>query len=374
MTFLIDAHHIGGHQTGNETWARNISRELSVVAAPGEVVFAASAVGRAELAELTGAPPVVVAGSSWRRLALDLPRAARRSGATALLVQYTKPVTRRPCVVMIHDLSPFDVRSTEWLTPRFRARVRASITHSARTAAALVVPSEYTKHGLVERYGIDPRRVAVAPNAVDPDLAAALSMVGPPPDRGSLRRVIAVGNVLPRKNLVTLAAAVARLRATGVALELRIVGAVPAAGRRTEAELRRLLADAVSFTGYLSTAELAAEYAAADALGFPSLFEGFGIPAVEAMQAGVPVVVSDAGSLPEVVGDAGIVVSPNDVDEWVGALRQLMEDEALRSDLRSRGRHRAAALSWVASATTVLASLRAAAGQPVASSEHRRSV
>jgi glycosyltransferase involved in cell wall biosynthesis len=359
MTFLVDVHHIGSRQTGNETLARNLSRELARIAAPDELVFAASEAGRSEVAALTGSTPRVVADSPVRRLAIDLPRMAREVNADALLVQYTKPITRRPCVVMIHDLSPFDPRSAEWLGWRFRARVRASINYSARTAAAIVVPSAFTKRGLIERYDLDPELIAIAPAAVDLDLAAMLDR----PTRGELPRVIAVGNVLPRKNLTTLGAAIARLRAAGSPVGLRIVGTVATEGRPIERELRGMLGDAVSFTGYVSTAQLATEYAAADVLAFPSLFEGFGIPAIEAMQAGVPVVVSDTGSLPEAVGDAGLVLPPMDVEAWTVALDTVLHDDARRDELIARGHVRARSLSWTASATTVLETLQRAAGK-----------
>lgn len=363
MTFLIDVHHIGGQQTGNEIWARNISRELVTLAGSEGMVFATCEAGRAEVTALTGAAPLVVSGSAFKRLAIDLPRLARQTQATALLVQYTKPSTRRPCVVMIHDLSPFDQQSAAWLEWRFRTRVRASINHSVRTAAALVVPSEFTRQGLVDRYHLDPELIAIAPNAVDADLAALLHRSRPSPSRDDPHRVIAVGNVLPRKNLLTVGTAIARMRAAGSGAELRIVGQVGTEGMPIERELRRMLGDAVSFTGYLSTARLASEYADADVLAFPSLFEGFGIPAIEAMHAGVPVVVSDTGSLPEVVGDAGIVIGPTDVDAWTSALLQLLGSPGMRAEFTRLGRQRARALSWKASAATVLGSLRQAAGR-----------
>jgi glycosyltransferase involved in cell wall biosynthesis len=363
VNFLIDAHHVGGHQTGNETIARNIGRELATLTNPGELVFAACAAGRAEVEGISGSPPRLVSDSSVRRVAVDLPRLARRSGSDALLVQYTKPLTRRPCVVMIHDLSPFDAQSAAWLSRRFRLRVRASINRSARTAALLVACSEFTRRGLITRYSLDPERVVLAPSAVDPELATLLDTVTPSDRRRDRQRVIAVGNVVPRKNLSILGSALADLRANGMEVELRVVGGIPAAGTPIAADLRRMLGDAVSFTGYVSREQLAGEYADADALAFPSLFEGFGIPAVEAMYAAVPVIVSDAGSLPEVVGDAGMVVPSTDREAWRAGLARLLGDAALRSTIGQLGQERARATNWRSSAEVVLAALRKAAGQ-----------
>ena len=360
MTFLIDVHHVGGRQTGNETWAANIARELATLATADRLVFAATAAGRNEVTALTGVEPRIVSGSAVRRVAIDLPRAARATRASALLVHYTMPLTRRPCVVVVHDLSPFDVDSSEWLPLAFRARVRSSIRRSARAAAEVLVPSEFTRRGVVERFQVDPARVSVAPNAVDPGLAQLIDAAPRPESRTGAQRVIVVGNVLPRKNLATLATAIAGLRSDGVEVELRVVGRVPDAGREIEEQLRSRLGPAVSFTGYVTAEQLAAEYVAADLLAFPSRFEGFGIPALEAMYAGVPVVASDAGSLPEVVGDAGLVVPSLDVGAWTTGIGDLLTDPRRRSDLLAKGRQRVTTYSWTASASTVLDALRTA--------------
>jgi glycosyltransferase involved in cell wall biosynthesis len=364
VTFLIDVHHIGGQQTGNETIARNIGRELVSLTQPGDLVFAASAAGSAEVAALTGSQPVLVSDSSARRVILDLPRLGRRTAAAAVLVQYTKPLTRRPCVVMIHDLSPFDPRSAAWLSRRFRSRVRASIDHSARAAALLIAPSEFTRQGLIDRYSLDPDRVILAPSAVDPGLATLLDAAVRSDRDGDRQRVIAVGNVVPRKNLLILGSALAELRARGASVELRVVGGIPAAGAPIADELRHSLGDAVSFTGYVSSTQLASEYADADVLAFPSLFEGFGIPAIEAMYVGVPVIVSDAGSLPEVVGDAGTVVPASDRAAWTDGLARLLDDAALRATFSALGRQQARSTDWHSSAVIVLDALgKAAAGR-----------
>jgi glycosyltransferase involved in cell wall biosynthesis len=361
MTFVVDVHHIGNRQTGNETWARNIARELAAIASSGEIAFAACSTGSAEVAQLTGEIPYQVSSGSLKRLAIDLPRIARTTNAQALLLQYTKPLTRRPCVVVIHDLSPFDPRSSEWLGRRFRVRVRASIDRSARSSAALIVPSEFTRQGLVQRYALRESDIAVAPNAVDPGLAGLIDVARRAEREPGPSRVIAVGNVLPRKNLVVLGAAVAALRSAGSEIELRVVGTISDEGRPIQQRLQRMLGAAVSFSGYVSDPELASEYAAADLLAFPSFFEGFGIPAVEAMYAGVPVLVSDAGSLPEVVGEAGVTISPSDTDAWAAAMGRVIYDPGYRRKLTDRGEQRARSLSWRSSARTVLDTLQSAA-------------
>lgn len=359
---LIDAHDIGQRQTGNETWIRNVSRELAKHIDANSMTWATSREGRDIVRTLTRQEPSVVADSSVRRLALDLPHIARRSRAGVILVQYTMPLTQRPCVVMVHDLSPFHPAANSWLTFRTASRIRHSIRHSARRAAVVLAPSEFTRGQLIERFGRDPDRVVVSVNAVDPDLAAALSRVKRQrEDDGFV--VLTVGNVVPRKNLPVVARAVDQLRRKGVDIKLRIVGTVPPNGRAHAQAITALLGPAVALAGHVSMAELAQEYANADVFAFPSLFEGFGIPALEAMAAGLPVVASDQAALPEVVGNAGVLLPADDHDAWANAFRTLHANRALYDESAAQGRARAASYTWHESTCATVAALNRALEQ-----------
>jgi glycosyltransferase involved in cell wall biosynthesis len=197
--------------------------------------------------------------------------------------------------------------------------------------------------------------VTVATAAVDPVFAARLENSPRPEPAGPLT-VLVVGNLVPRKNVTVVARAVRLLRQGGRDARLRVVGRVPPAGRRMAAEIAALLGEHVEITGFVDDASLAAAYLAADVLAFPSWYEGFGIPLVEAMTAGTPVVASDRTSFPEVVGLAGILVPPTDVGAWAEALADAAEP-ARAAELVSLGRDQARTFSWSRSATAVSAIL-----------------
>jgi glycosyltransferase involved in cell wall biosynthesis len=359
VKFLVDAHHLGRRQTGNETWTRNVIAALQPLVDHREVDYAVSLAGVDELRRLTPSAAHVVSGRSSVRLLAQLPRIARAIDADAVLVTYTVPATTRPCVVMVHDLSFLDPAATQWMAVRTRLRFRVTNRVSCRVASRILTPSEYTKRELVEKLPVLPERVSVATDAVDPELLGLLSAT---PRRSPERfTVLAVGEVVPRKNLLLVATAVRRCLDAGVDMCLRIVGSVPAAGRETAARIRALLGSAASFTGYVPLAGLAIEYRSADVVCVASSFEGFGIPVVEAMAAATPVVVSDATCLPEIAGDAALVVPDHDVAAWSGALLRLTGDADLRDRLGRLGPERAGHFSWEESGRAALSALKAAA-------------
>jgi glycosyltransferase involved in cell wall biosynthesis len=359
VRFLVDAHHLGLRKTGNETWTRNVVAALAGAAGNDVLEYAVTATGAGELQRLTTARAYHVSAHSTRRLVLDLPLLARRTRCDAMLVTYTVPLTARPCVVLVHDLSFYEPASSDWFPPLTLARHRLSNRLSCRRATRLLAPSELTRRQIVDRWDVPPERISVATDAVDPDLRALITIARPRPSDGVFT-VLAVGDVVPRKNLVLLARAVARCIHSGARFQLRLVGQVPSAGQPIVQEIRDALGPALRLPGYVSRAELAAEYRSADVLCFPSLFEGFGIPVIEAMTAGTPVMVSDAGCLPETAGGAAMVLPARDVEAWHQALMGLSRNVGLQHRLRRLGSVRANEFSWDQSARAVIAALRAA--------------
>jgi glycosyltransferase involved in cell wall biosynthesis len=358
---LLDLHDLGMRQTGNESWARSLGAALLERGGPGSYdVAVTDAADQRDLERLTTARQCVrLSRSSTRRLAIDLPRAMRRLGTQAVLVQYTTPVSRVPAVVAVHDLSFEDERAREWLPPATRLRYRATVRASVRRAAHVVVDSDYTREDLVRRYGTDPARVTVVPLAVDQHFRELLRAT---PERRSDRpTVLMVGNVLPRKNLPVVARALRILRDRGEDVALRIVGTVHSTSQPEVARAHRLLGDGImTLTGYATPTELARELRSAHVLAFPSLFEGFGIPVLEAMAAGLPVVVSDRTSLPEVAGTAGLVVPAEDPDAWADALSSAMLAD-VTSRLRAAGFGRESGFTWDRAALAVSQALAAVA-------------
>jgi glycosyltransferase involved in cell wall biosynthesis len=349
---LVDVHHIGLGETGNETWSRNMVRVLESDGRAA-VDYAATSAARGGV---PGERLNMVGTGSARRLALELPAHVRRLRSTAVLTQYTLPIVRVPGVVVVHDVSFVLPESKAWIPKATLARLRLSIGVSVRRARFVIVPTEYTRTQLLTHYPVDPDQVLLAPLALDPDLADALSRERSPRETP---RVLCVGTVLPRKNLPVVARAVARLRQRGNDVRLRLVGPVRETGEADLRAMTSLLGDALEVVGSVTQEQLAVEYASADVLAYPSLHEGFGLPLLEAMAAGLPVISSNATCLPEVAGGAALLVSPFDVDGWAMAIeRALAAPDELREAAQARLHH----FSWEQAGDVVRNALERAAG------------
>lgn len=338
MRVLLDAHQLGRGQTGDETYIRGLIGGLRAVP---ELDLVAAVESHPRAARVL-APPVTlrrVPRNGLARLAA-LSWVGRWVRADILHATYLLPPwPGRPTVVTIHDIS-FE-RHPEFFPRRYLLLDRALIRASARRASRVITVSETSRRDLIELWHVPADRVDVIYNGVDEIFAP-----GPDrPDDGALDplRVLAVGVLQPRKNLGRLLEALA-IVGRERRVELRVVGPD---GYQAK-EIRERLADraAVKVLGYVNQQALAAEYRQAHVLVYPSLYEGFGLPVVEAMASGTPVVTTTGGSLPEIAGDAALIVEPLDVLAMAAAIRRVADDGALRTKLQERGLVRARAFNW----------------------------
>jgi glycosyltransferase involved in cell wall biosynthesis len=271
-------------------------------------------------------------------------------------------------VVTIHDLVSFLFPET--VPRKYSLYMRLMTRLAVQSADRVIAVSRATQADLRRILGVPEHRTAVIHEAVGPEFATppgpeALAAVVA---RYGLRRpfVLFVGNLEPRKNLPRLIEAFARLKArgsAGPAADVQLVlGGTPAwlyhpIFRTVEAHG---LTGEVVFTGYVPAAELPALYAAARCFVFPSVYEGFGLPVLEAMAAGTPVVASRAGAIPEVAGDAALLVDAARPAELAEALAAVLTDPALHARLAAAGRARAAGFRWETVARQTLAVYEAA--------------
>ncbi|HEY8742920.1 MAG TPA: glycosyltransferase family 1 protein [Chloroflexota bacterium] len=306
-----------------------------------------------------------VAKLLWEQAAVPLLAAA--CGADLLHVPYWAPpaVTRVPVVATIHDVIP--ALLPEYRGSRLVAAYTRLVSFTARRARRLIVDSECSKRDLVQVVGVAPQRVDVIPLAANPlfrPLDAGVAAAGCR-QRWNLERpfLLYVGGNDVRKNVPTLlhAWSMAAARLPGHAL-------VIAGSMRNEPpffpDVRGLAAQLalprLHFPGPVSDADKLLLLAACTAFVWPSRYEGFGLPPLEAMQAGAPVISSDSSSMPEVVGDAGVLVLPDDVDALAEALVSVASHRHLQTHLRAKGLERAAQFTWRRTAALTLESYRRA--------------
>jgi glycosyltransferase involved in cell wall biosynthesis len=276
-----------------------------------------------------------------------LPRAARQARldlfhAPAYTVPFAGP---RPLAVTIHDVSY--ERHPEWYPYRRDPIRRAFYRRSARVADRVITDSIFSKTEIAAAYGLHPESIDVVPLA-----PAAVFSQGPAiplPSNIPKRYVLHVGDLHVRRNLAVVVRAMAIVRCRR--RELGDVGLVLAGAERGVFDALHTTettngAPPMTFTGQADERLLLALYRSAAALVYPSRYEGFGLPLLEAMACGVPVIASRTSCIPEVTGGAAVLLDPDDDEGWSAALERVLDDEAYAAGLRQAGRQRASGFSW----------------------------
>ena len=323
------------------------------------------------------APGAVVHARVPRRRPLRLLWEQSGAAAVARAVQpdvwhgphYTLPLrVPVPTVVTVHDLTFFD--HPEWHERAKVAFFRRMIAAAARRATVLVCVSEYT--AARARALLAPAEIVVVPHGVDharfaPDGAEAARDLERLAAHGILPPYIAfAGTIEPRKDVPTLVRAFARLTAVRPELRLVLAGADGwGAAAARDAIMHSGVATRIVRPGYLDNATTAALFRRAEAVAYPSLEEGFGLPALEALACGTPLVTTNGSALPEVVGDAAVLVPPGDTDALAAGLRSVLDDPALAARLRAAGPARAALFTWERSVKGHVDAYRRAVGERV---------
>jgi glycosyltransferase involved in cell wall biosynthesis len=314
---LIDADVLGRHRTGDETHVANLLRTLPAAA---EGLRLAAVTRRPDLVPAGVEPIELPARLQEARMAWSLPRLLRRLRPALAHFQHALPLgCPCPAVVTVHDLS-FE-RDAALMGWKDRLVFRAAVPRAARRAARVLAVSERTKRDLIELYGIPEERIVVTPNGVDPVFR---------PNGSDGDYLLFVGAIQERKNPL------AALRAAEEAgLPLVVVG--PAKDRGLARELER---HGARLRGYVSQGELAELYRGAACLLLPTSYEGFGLPALEAMASGTPVVATADPAVREVAGDAAVYAEPEELAD--GIRRALAE----RERLVAAGLERARRFTW----------------------------
>ena len=283
-------------------------------------------------------------GHLWEQLLLPKLAAGRVLWSPA----NAGPISLERQVVTFHDIAVLD--HPEWFGKRFAAWYRWLVPRLARRVKRIVAVSEFTKSRLVDSLGVDASKVAVIPNGVD-ERFRQTSRVG----LCELRRrlpvprsayVLSVGSLEPRKNLARLLEAWSRCVDSIPPSIWLVISGIKGASQVFRNTPAMSLPRRVHFTGYVPERELPALYRGALTLVYPSVYEGFGLPALEAMASGVPPIVGDNTSLPEIVSDAGLSVDPHNVGAIADAIIRMVYDVDLREELSRRSLARSRLFDW----------------------------
>ena len=351
MRIAIDAHAIGQRLTGNEVYVRTLLKEFAELDSESEFITYVSKTN------VNGWVPRGfrrrgVSGNPFLRLGSQLPTRLREDRPDLVHVQYTAPLfCPVPIVVTIHDVSY--IERPEYLPTLRTAQLQISTRHTVRRAAKIITISEFSRQGISKAFDIDPENIVVTPLASQDvfhpmNRARAVQDVA---DSLGIHRpyILNVGDLHPRKNQIGLVRAFKEL----INAHPELPHALVLAGKHTWfasrviEEIRRSgLEDRIVLTGFVDDELLPSLYNAADIFVFPSFYEGFGLPAIEAMACGRAVACSSATALPEVVDGAAILFDPESIEEQTRAIRDILIDPELAARMEKKSLQRAATFDW----------------------------
>ena len=368
VLFGIDSHGAEQEGEGNARYLRNLVSALFLTAGADDFALFAKDPGHAFYRSLPrrGRSRVVRAaqGQGFARLGWTLTKAASREGVDALHVQYFAPLGyRRPLVVTVHDLAFLHVRESFPL--RLRVALSVLVPRTMARASRIITVSEFTRRDILARYAIRPEKITVIHPGVEARFhPRTVGETTPVLARYGLRPgfLFSLGRLNRRKNLGRLLQAYARLRGAGAPAVPLVIGGKPDYGTDPSLAKGRPVPEVsgVRWMGLIPDEDLPAFYCGAAGFIYPSLFEGFGLPVLEAMASGTPLVASDRAALPELAGDAGLSVDPENVEALAEAMTRLLTDRALVAALRGRGLERSRHYSWREAADRTLAVYREA--------------
>ena len=374
MHIAIDAHSVGTQLAGNETYAVNLIEALAQIDRVNQYTIYVTkneAVDRFANRWPNFQVKRTLPHTPLVRIPLTLAAELRRNPVEVLHVQYTAPpFAPCPIVSTIHDLS-FE-HLPETFTRRSRTQLRLTVRGTARRAAVILTLSEFSRRDIIETYAVDPERVLVTP-------AAAPTNFAPVENETELKDIrerygikanylLSLGSIQPRKNLARLIEAYALLRSSRAGDQLP---QLVIAGKRgwLDNEIQRAAQrenrnESIKFIGYVPEKDLPALYSAAICFVYPSFFEGFGLPVLEAMQCGTPVIAGNRTSLPEVAGAAALLFDPFDAGALAEAIERIIHNPDTRAELRAKGLERARIFSWTATARLTLQAYERALRKP----------
>jgi glycosyltransferase involved in cell wall biosynthesis len=362
MKIGIDAHMLGDHSGGNESYYTNILENMNPNDDMKVYLFVKKGIdtlgfqGRFTVVEFEET-------SAFRRNFIELPKLCRKYKLDLLHTQYFIPfMSPCPTVCTIHDIC-FE-HYKDIFTKKEYIRQKLLIPYAAKHSKKIFTVSEDAKRDIVNHYGVAEEKVVVTYNAVnqgfhkmnfeeldEKELREKFGI-------GTSRYILSVGNLQPRKNLPRLIRAFSKMeKETDEDIKLVIVGKkawmyddiLKEACNET---------DKIIFTDYVSGKDLVRLYNAAACFVYPSFFEGFGIPPLEAMACGTPVAVSDKTSLPEVVGDAGIYFDPFNEEKIIEAMKEMLKYSYLTDELKYRMQNQVKTFSWKKSSDLIIQNYR----------------